>query len=140
MISNAPPYLDLDNESILLALCIWREARNQSDTAMLGVKWVIKNRCSLAPREGFKPTINGNIFKPYAFSSFNENDPNANKFPKQDDPAWLRILDIVRGDSPDPTDGAVFYFSPPVKTPPKAWGNVVFAAKWDDLNFYKLPA
>ena len=137
MISVIPD--DLDNESTLLALCIWREARNQNSMAQLGVKWVIKNRCTLAPREGFKKTISENIFKPYAFSSFNKNDPNVNKYPKPDDAAWLRILDIVRNDSPDPVDGAVFYFSPPIKTPPKAWGNVVFAAKWDNLTFYKLP-
>lgn len=129
----------LADENRLLGLCIWREARNQSSIAQLGVKWVIKNRCALAPREGFKKTISENILKPYAFSSFNNNDPNVNKYPKPDDAAWLRILDIVRNDSPDPVDGAVFYFSPPIKTPPKAWGNVVFAAKWDSLTFYKLP-
>jgi hypothetical protein len=58
---------------MLTALCVWREARGVAYPGKLGVVWVLRNRCAMAPAQGFKPDMAGNILKPWAFSSFNSN-------------------------------------------------------------------
>lgn len=123
---------------LMLALCIWREARNQTWNAKLGVAHVVRNRCKLAPAQGFQISIIGNILKPYAFSSFNANDVNSKKWPEPDDPSWIQSLRVARSTEDDPTKGAVFYFSKPLTEPPHAWGKVEHCIDIDDLHFYKL--
>lgn len=122
----------------LLALCIWREARGESAAAKLGVAWTIRNRCALAPAQGFKHDVAGNILHPWAFSSFMEGDPNSTKYPAADDQCWLDSLSVARSIDTDPTLGAVFYFSPPLTAPPKAWGAVIHSATIGGLNFYRV--
>jgi hypothetical protein len=129
----------LTNERLLAALCIWREARGESFRAKLGVFWVLKNRCSVSPREGFKKTLTENILKKWAFSSFNENDPNYSKYPEDSDDSWVECLQAVDSPDPDPTDLAVFYYSKPLTAPPAAWGNVENTANIGGLHFYSLP-
>ena len=127
----------LSDQHQLLALCIWREARNQPDAAMLGVAWTIKNRCSMAPREGFKADIAGNVLKPWAFSSFMEGDPNSTKYPEPG-PVWDRCLAAARSAEADPTGSAVFYYSPPLMQPPSAWGSVEHSADIGELHFCRI--
>ena len=126
----------------LLALCIWREARGESYEAKLGVAWTIKNRCSQAPKEGFKPDIAGNILKPWAFSSFMEGDPNSVKYPAETDPSWQFSMTAAIDPAADPTNKAVFYYSLPLTAPPKAWGEVgkhiEHSATIGGLEFYRL--
>ena len=90
----------------------------------------------MAPREGFKFTLDENILKPWAFSSFNSDDPNSTKYPTPNEPSWLDCLHATRenGDY-DPTDGAVFYFSLPLTAPPKAWGPVKISTVIGGLTF-----
>lgn len=74
------PKAPYDSGDMLAALCVWREARGESIAAKLGVVWVLRNRCEMAPAQGFKRDMAGNILKPWAFSSFNADDPNSLKF------------------------------------------------------------
>lgn len=132
------PYLSDDTS--LLALCIWREARGCNLEAKLGVAWTIRNRCAQAPGQGFKHDVRGNILKPYAFSSFLVGDPNATKYPDAADSVWQDCIAAARSGAPDPTGGAVFYFSRPLTAPPHTWGNVTHTADIDGLHFYKVGA
>lgn len=134
--SVAEPYAS-DPEQ-LLALCIWREARGESLNAKLGVAWTIRNRCAMAPAQGFKPDITGNILHPWAFSSFMEGDPNAVRYPNPYDPSWQQSLQAARSAEADVTNGAVFYFSRPLLAPPLAWGLVRHTATIGGLQFWTV--
>jgi spore germination cell wall hydrolase CwlJ-like protein len=130
------------SELMLLALCIWREARGESIEAKRGVASVIRNRCALAPAQGFKSTASANILKPWAFSSFMQGDPNAVKYPAEADPSWHDSLAAagIDGKSPDLSCGAVFYYSKPLTCAPHAWGQVYHSATIGGLEFYRLTA
>lgn len=135
-VTTVTPKAPFDSGAMLVALCIWREAQNQSRIAQLGVLWVMKNRCAMAPAQGFKHTINEEILRPFQFSSFNSNDVNSTKYPRAGDPVWPQCLNLANCDDPDPTDGAVFYFSKPLTEPPaKQWGPVKISAVIDGLTF-----
>jgi spore germination cell wall hydrolase CwlJ-like protein len=135
---NMLPEPYASNVTRLLALCIWREARGESIEAKHGVASVIRNRCAIAPAEGFSKTIEGNIFKPYAFSSFNPGDPNSTKFPLPNDSSWLDSLHVAQSNEPDTTCGAVWYFSRPLTAPPKQWGKVEHSATIGGFQFYRI--
>lgn len=129
--------------TLLLALCIWREARGESHDAKVGVASVVMNRCVMAPAQGFKRSVTGNILHPWAFSSFMEGDPNAVKYPASGDSSWtdsqLVAQNEMRNLSTDPTDGAIFYHSnAEALPPPKDWGNVTFTGTIDHLHFFKI--
>lgn len=139
-----PPEIYINDPIRLLALCAWREARGESLAAKLGVTWTVKNRCAMAPAQGFKPDIAGNILHPWAFSSFMAGDPNSLKYPAESDPSWIDSLAAAKSVEADPTGNAVFYFSRPLTAPPKkedgtcAWGNVEHSATIDGLQFYRI--
>jgi hypothetical protein len=112
-----------DYGPVLFALCIWREARNQSDIARHGVAWVMMNRL-LSHFDGCRTRIEV-ILQRAQFSSFNPTDPNAHLLPNPrnvvDWAAWLACCSIVDSiDDPtspptqaDPTSGAIYYESYP---------------------------
>ena len=137
----AEPYAS--DPSLLLALCIWREARGEPLSSKIGVAWTIWNRCVMAPAQGFKHDVAGNILKPWAFSSFSEGDPNSVKYPTAHDPSWIESQQAAATVEADPTMGAVFYYSAPLTEPPKAWGvlgkDIEHAADIGGLHFYRIP-
>lgn len=131
--------------AFLLALAIWRESRDQPLTAKIGVGCVIRNRMAASPAQGWPADYAGNILKPWQFSSFNANDPNAAKFPQPSQAAdWAAFQDCctaaeaVMGGCPDATKGATFYFSAPITEPPPAWGKVQQTESLGGLSFWKL--
>ncbi len=69
----------------MLALCVWREARNQSQLGKNLVAAVIKNRVQ-DPR--WPDTYVGVVTQRRQFSSFNAGDPNATLFPLETDGSW----------------------------------------------------
>src|SRR5271170_7008085 len=73
---------DLD----LLALCIWREGRGEGMMGKRGIAHVIANRVNA--RSFFGHNIQTVILKPFAFSSFNADDPNSDKWPSDVDTSW----------------------------------------------------
>lgn len=130
-----PPY---DKGPLLAALCVWREARSESPTAKLGVVWVLRNRNAMAPAQGFRHTMDEEILRPWQFSSFNEGDPNSHLYPIGESPTWTECKQAVASDEPDPTGGAQFYFSLPLKEPPAAWGPVEISTVIGALTFCRI--
>ena len=128
------------NDDALTALCLWREARSEGAAGMLGVLWVLKNRQAMAPAQGFKATMRANILKPYAFSCFNSNDPQCELYPQPGDVHYQLALEALKSVQPDPTGGAVFYFSRPLTEAPKVWGDVHISAIIGNLTFCAMGA
>ncbi len=80
-------------EVFLLALVIWREARGETLAAKLAVAWVVRNRVQ---RPGWWGKDWGSVvLKPFQFSSFNHNDPNATRWPDPLDTSWEASLQIA---------------------------------------------
>jgi len=139
----AKPFDDQE-PSVLLAMCIFGEARGECDEGKLAVGCVVRNRVECEGRYG--TGFAGVILKPWQFSSFNANDPNRHKLlePLKYESAavWEACFAaaeaILEEDVEDLTEGAVFYFGPPCCAPPKPWGDVVPTVKIGSLNFYGL--
>jgi spore germination cell wall hydrolase CwlJ-like protein len=133
---NPIPYDQL-SELVLLELCMWREARGEGSLGKRGVAHVVSNRVKSGR------TWHQVILKPYQFSSFNANDPNSEKWPADDDQAWIDCCQIAQrvylGADYDITAGATFYFSPPLTKPPIAeWGPVAITLAVGNLTFCKV--
>lgn len=131
----------LSYEQFLAALCLWREARNQTMPVMRAIYQVIRNR---AADRRWPDSIPGVILQPFQFSSFNAGDPNATKFPTPsaaaDWDAFQRCLVVV--DAPleaDSTGGANHYesISDPAHRP--AWCKPEkVTLELGPFRFYKL--
>lgn len=105
----------LNYEQFLSALCIWREARGCSLEAQRAIWHVLLNRAR-DNKQKYGRNLIEVILKPYQFSSFNANDPNAAKIPNPAHTAdyvpWPRIMEIVSNSTDeDPTKGATHYES-----------------------------
>ena len=137
---NPVPYDQLTDEQ-LVALCVWREARGEGNLGKRAVAHVIQNRASAGGWWGHDwRTV---VLKPYQFSSFNRDDPNSTKWPEDDEADWLDCLEATRdvmGGEADITNSAVYYYSPPLSAPPRAWGAVIPAASIGRLTFWKPSA
>jgi hypothetical protein len=121
---------------VVAALCVWREASNQSYAAMLGVAWVERRR--ITPLHDLVYVVTQHA----QFSSMTvRGDSNTVRWPQTSDPSWeracLAVDAVFNGVAPDPTEGATFYFSPPVTEPPADWGAVEATVTLDQLHFYK---
>ena len=137
--------LHMQNPTVLLAMCIFGEARGEIPEAQYAVGCVVRNRVE-SGHYGIGWT--GVILRPWQFSSFDANDPNRAKLmepTKYESPeVWWRCY--VAADmamhhaSGDPTGGAVFYFSPPLTEPPAAWGPVTETVVIGNLHFCKAAA
>ncbi len=139
-VSGTPKGYLLNDDQFILSLCLWREARGESIEARTAVARVILNRCRMAPAQGFTHDIIGNVTKKWAFSSMTApGDPNLMMWPSAGDKQWTECCHIAMSVSafdPDPTGGAVFYFSPPLTRPPQAWGRVRQTAIIGSLRFF----
>lgn len=123
---------------ILLALCVWREARGTIHAAKLGVAYSVLNRAKNASWWG--TDINTVILKPLQYSSFNKNDPNSVKFPALNDTTWtdslLAAKNAISGKEPDPTKGATNYYSAGIPMP--VWAKTMkLMIKIDTFSFFK---
>ena len=121
----------------LTALCAWREARGESDEGIRAVLHVIDNRAR-------KPSWWGSgheevVLKPYQFSSFNADDPNASKLPRSGDARFRWIMDraalVIMREDEDLTGGATHYHTLEI-SPPWADGMVKCATIGSHV-FYK---
>jgi cell wall hydrolase len=130
---------------MLLALCIWREARGELITTKIAVAWSIRNRVK-DPR-WWGHDWAGVILMHDQYSSFNHGDPNATKLPLPADPSWQDSLNTaakVFAEPPllsDPTGGATSYFDMSLDTDPPKWsfdGSMVKTLDLGRLHFYKL--
>lgn len=129
-------------ELMLLSLCVWREARNQDYLGKIAVAWSIRNRVLKPGKTWWGDDWEEVILKPYQFSSFNPNDPNANKLPGDptQDKSWDASLQAATlaymATGNDPTDGATHYYNPKVVAEP-AWAKTgKFVKTIGDHRFY----
>ena len=129
-------------ESILTALCLFREARGCEEDAKLAVANVIYNRRD-DPKNRWPKTLAGVILQHMQFSSFNAGaNPDA-VFPvpgSAEWPAWLACCDVVdlMAHRIDPTDGAQFYHSIPEGQPWPHWTTVFTqTAQIGPFRFYR---
>lgn len=129
------------DDSGLLALAIWREARNQPAEAQFGVGCSIRNRV-LRPR-WWGRDYHSVILKPWQYSSFNQNDPNAEKFPTEGpllDQIKALAADVLAG-KPDNTNGAVSYYDRSLDKDPPKWASAnefQWACDLGAFHFFKL--
>jgi spore germination cell wall hydrolase CwlJ-like protein len=93
-------------ELIMVALCVWREARGEPYEAQVAIAHVIRNRMK---DKRWPKTLSGVVLQPKQFSSFNSTDTNAVKFPKADEAAWLSCCKAACNGKEDPTGGANHY-------------------------------
>jgi spore germination cell wall hydrolase CwlJ-like protein len=144
--TDAPSYTRITAwELTLLALCAWREARDQGYDGMLAVAWSIRNRVIKPGNKWWGNDWEEVIEKPWQFSSFNANDPNAKLLPgdPSKDTSWDNALRAAEraylGIGVDPTMGATHYYNPKVITTPPAWVNAqgtMFKIAVKDHRFY----
>jgi N-acetylmuramoyl-L-alanine amidase len=124
----------------LLLLCIWREARGESLAAKLGVAFSIRNR-TLRPSWWGHDWVSV-ILCSSQYSSFNANDPNATKFPTENDISYpdcqTAALAAFGPTQADPTGGATSYFDKSMDANPPFWAaKMTHTVDIDDLHFYK---
>lgn len=122
------PYQEL-SDSEILALCCFREARNQPLEAKIAQAWSVKNRVLRPSWWGLD--WHSVILKPWQYSSFNKNDPNEKLWPP-DDPSHPEYSagkqcqqvaeEVMLDQVADPTNGATNYYDTSIEWP-KAWGN-----------------
>lgn len=115
---------------VLLGLCCWREAQNQPKAAQIAQACSVRNRVDMPGYWDWGTDYPSVILKPWQYSSFNHNDPNATKMPLSSDPSWVQCLgvgaDVYQGMLDDTTAGATHYFDKSLDANPPAW-----AAKMD---------
>jgi spore germination cell wall hydrolase CwlJ-like protein len=105
---------------------------------MLGVAWVNKNR--VAHPGWWGTTLIQVITHKWQFSGMTApGDPNLVEWPQDVDAAFdnckAAAAGVINGKFPDPTKGAVDYFSAPLTAPPVEWGPVKVTAVIDGLHF-----
>jgi N-acetylmuramoyl-L-alanine amidase len=129
-------------ELFMLALVVWREARNQPFAAQVGVACTVRNRVN-APVVWWGKTYLDVILCPDQYSSFNENDPNSTQFPKETDavfPMCLAIArDVLGNVAADNTDGAQSYFDRSLDATPPTWASEAqHTVNIGDFRFFKF--
>lgn len=138
----------MNYEQWLAALCLWREGRGLSLSALSGIWHVIQNRATDEQRR-WPRTIAGVILQHAQFSSFLATDPNATKFPLPPTPPqgasadWAAFLDCMTVVSSeldaDGTMGANAYESLPPESVKPAWAAPdKVTVQIGPIRFYRL--
>lgn len=124
----------------LLALLLWREARNQQPDAITAVACSVRNRV-LSPR-WWGTTWTDVILCPEQYSSFNAGDPNATKFPTSTDSVigtCYSIASAVYNGAADTVDGAQSYFDLSLADDPPSWAeSMTFVCQVGAFKFYRV--
>lgn len=128
--------------NFLLALCLWREARNQPIAAQTGIKHTILNRAA-NPKGPYRhcPDVITNILCPAQFSSFNKGSSQAVLIPDPDHSidykAFEQCCDVADTQDQDPTNGATHYYDISIQAP--AWATPeTFTCQIGRIRFHKL--
>lgn len=136
-------YRSLDDLN-LVALCNWREASNQIQAAKYAQVWSVKNRVQHPTWWGH--TWREVILDPWQFSSFNKNDVNTHRWPKDDEPSWLECIETTAlvfnnpEGNPDSTSGATSYFDKSLDHNPPKWavnGSNVHTLDVGSFHFFR---
>lgn len=139
-----------DYERVMMALCLWREARGETIEAQEWVTWTIRNRC----RKGWwnpSGTLIGAVVHPFQYSSMTDpGDRQTCRFPgyAQKDGGWipdqammqcLWVIDQVTmlPETMDPTGGSDSYYDDSIDPP--AWATPEKArGKIGRISFFKV--
>jgi len=129
-------------EVYMLALAMWREARNQPFEVIAIVGCSMRNRV-LRPRWWGKTYVEVVLCRDQ-YSSFNREDPNAVKFPAFADqvfPVCLSLAAAIHdGVLPDKADGTDSYFDRSLDDHPPSWatdGSKTHVMDAGDFHFYR---
>lgn len=122
------------------ALCVWREAGGEQMPGKWGVANVIMHRVGHPGWWG--DDVLSVVTHPYQFSSFNKNDPNSTKWPKEWDQSWRDSLrafrDVYYKIVGDNVNGADCYYDKSLDNNPPAYSKDCQIQIVDNLRFYKL--
>lgn len=130
-------------EIALLALCVWREAQDQTIPAKRAVAWSVRNRVyNHVHWDG--DDYPGVILKPKQYSSFNPGDPNAAKMPIKNDTAWIACLqianDVYDGIGDNPIGAATHYYDKSLDANPPEWSqHMTHICDVGDFHFFLQP-
>ena len=129
-------------DTTILALCVWREARNQKLDAQVGVAFSILNRVQ-------KPSWWGNdvlsvVFKKWQFSSFTDpHDRQLTTWPAPTADSWLTALAVAEqalaGVVANPVPHADSYYDDSI-APPEWATPERFVAAIGALRFFNVDA
>ena len=119
-------------ESIMLALCVWREAQGEPYEGQVAVAHVIRNRMA---DKRWPKTLSGVVLQPKQFSCFNAGDPVAARFPAPTDPSWIACCKAACA-THDPSCGANHYHT--VSVSPKWRTDSKVTARIGRHIFYRL--
>jgi N-acetylmuramoyl-L-alanine amidase len=132
----------------ILAICCWGEARGCAFAGKLGVAFVVINRVKSGSEFG-NGTVYSVVTKPYAFSCFNEHDPNyasicrlfayPDLYKNQSAWAdcWFAASLVLEEKCQDITLNALFYHDARLAGPPADWGPVQQTVVLSGLMFYR---
>jgi spore germination cell wall hydrolase CwlJ-like protein len=109
-----------DYERALLAIDVWREARNQPRAAKAGVAYSVMNRVSKPGWWG--NSISAVVGKKWQYSSMTApRDPNLIQWPQRGDVSWVECMDVVdcvlAKTEPNVVDGADSYYDNSIPAP-----------------------
>lgn len=116
LMPNEAIILENQNELTLLALCVWGEARGESESGRAAVAHVVMNRYRMQ-KAAYGVTVREVILKPFQFSCFNSRLERGRKFMRdaRKCTAWEACVFVAweayLGITNDPTDGATHYHS-----------------------------
>ena len=135
------------NGDMLLAMCIFGEARGERDEVKLAVGNVVRNRVR-SPQQRYGRGWHGVILKKWQFSCFLPGDPNLTKvlspLQYEDAAVWQRCWEaadrVYSGTAADNTGGATHYFDDSLRHCPPLWAaRFVKTANLGRLHFYRAP-
>ncbi len=118
------------DDDVLLAMCLWGEARGEMPAARLAVGNVVHNRLQRDLR-CYGRTWRTVILHPYAFSCFLPADPNRAKLLRPllygSGALWSECIVVARmliaGAGEDNTLGATHYYDASLDVHPPAWAS-----------------
>ena len=129
-------------ELVLLALCAWREARDQGRDGMLAVCWAVRNRVMKSGKTWWGDDWEEVMLKRWQFTSFEKSDPNASILPgdPKTDVAWAGALwaaEQAYAGVMNPIGGATHYYNPSVITAPAWVVGATFIKRIGKHSFYE---
>ena len=126
---------------ILAVATLWQEAQNCSPEEQSAVAHVIRNR--MRDHYTSDGTVAGTVLVPWQFSGWMNPAYAAESlaYAKGPDPMGLLKVWVESANPPDPTDGAVLYYSPADMSPPGSvpdWvPRVTLTVVMPQFRFYK---
>jgi len=127
-------------DKTFFALCLWREARGESDEVKTAVAYVVMNRALHPAWWGYD--IMSVLFRPMQFSSLTDpKDRQLINYPMSSDNSWIKCLeiaeDVYNGNAINPIGSANHYYD--ISIPAPKWAEESkFIVQLGRIRFYLL--